>query len=117
MSEHRCATCGGPLSWAWEICPACHPEGGQLGGDITIHHGPDTAGTVVRFWCGRCHSEISGPAGSVGCARRRRPRWPDTTRSRSSGGSDDVPRDDEPERARVRGGPSPTPGVAGGRVR
>lgn len=60
MSSHRCATCGGPLSWAWEICPACHPED-PLGGDITIHHGPETAGTVVRFWCGRCHSEISGP--------------------------------------------------------
>lgn len=38
MSSHRCATCGGPLSWAWEICPACHPED-PLGGDITIHHG------------------------------------------------------------------------------
>jgi hypothetical protein len=32
-------------------------------------------------------------------------------------GSDDVPRDNEPERARVRGRPSPTPGVAGGQVR
>ncbi|ATW59042.1 hypothetical protein PBI_MAHDIA_43 [Gordonia phage Mahdia] len=31
--------------------------------DTTVHQGPEEPGrTVVRFWCGRCHSEISGPA-------------------------------------------------------
>lgn len=30
--------------------------------DITVHLGPEPSGRpVVRFWCGRCHSEISGP--------------------------------------------------------
>ena len=47
MSDHRCATCGGTLSRAWEICPACHP-GNPLGGpDITIHHGPENPAEAV----------------------------------------------------------------------
>lgn len=66
MSEFRCATCGHALGWAWEICPECHPEGDPLPGPEEIQfNGPEfpRSGPVIRFWCGRCHSEISGPAG------------------------------------------------------
>lgn len=64
MSEFRCATCGHALGWAWEICSECHPEGDPLPGPVEITvpvNGP--ASPVIRFWCGRCNSEISGPAG------------------------------------------------------